>query len=104
MDRTIFEFQLSLEDKYKPYIHELILITTSEFSIQIAMLKLHCDWTGRGIGGKIMQDICDYADSKDLYIELTASSSFGVSTISLYNFYTSFGFIKGKNKYGRNPR
>jgi len=101
---SLSDFQKEIEAKYRDSLNEIILLKIDDFTIQIAMIKLLYEFTGKKIGRKILQDICEYSDNNNLLIELTASSAFGVSEKSLHNFYVSFGFKKIKNKYERNPR
>ncbi len=46
----------------------------------------------QGIGSKIMEKICDFADENNLRIGLTPSSDFGGSKSRLIKFYKNFGF------------
>jgi GNAT superfamily N-acetyltransferase len=45
-----------------------------------------------GVGTKVMNTICDFADENNLRIALTPSSDFGGSKIRLVGFYRNFGF------------
>lgn len=56
---------------------------------------------GKGIGSKVMKDLCNYADLSGLTISLTPCTSFGATSLSrLKGFYSRFGFKenKGRNK------
>lgn len=47
---------------------------------------------GMGIGSKIMEEICNFADEHKLRIALTPSSDFGGSKTRLVKFYKQFDF------------
>lgn len=51
----------------------------------------------RGIGTKVMEEICDFADKHKLNILLTPTSEFGGNKRRLIQFYKSFGFEKNKD-------
>ena len=52
----------------------------------------------QGIGTKIMNMVCEYADNVQRPIYLTPSTSFGGSSVSrLKEFYKRFGFVKNPN-------
>ena len=104
MKPSVFDFQMSLEDRYKSYIEELIIIRVDDFTIQLSIIKLFDEYTGCGIGKKILNDICDFADLHQYQVELVASSSYGVKPKSLYKFYTGFGFVRDSKKFERCPR
>lgn len=46
----------------------------------------------KGIGTKVMNEICDFADKNNLRIALTPSGDFGGSKSRLISFYKNFGF------------
>lgn len=49
-----------------------------------------------GIGTKVLQSICDFADLYNLRIALTPTTDFGGSKNRLIDFYKQFGFINYK--------
>ena len=53
-----------------------------------------------GVGSKVMQELCDWADQHNIILSLTASGDFGGSVTKLKRFYPRFGFVpnKGRNK------
>ena len=51
----------------------------------------------KGIGTKVMQEICDFADENKIKIGLTPTSDFGGSKKRLISFYKQFNFKKNKS-------
>ena len=87
-----------IKDKY---FDNLEKFNVYEYSDKISIDLLVIKEKGNGVGTKVMNEICDYADSKNLTIILTPSTDFGGSSISrLKEFYKRFGFVEnsGKNK------
>ena len=76
----------NLDNKYGPYL-------------QLSNIKLKKESRKQGIGGKIMQELCDYADDQGADIFLTATPE-GISKTDLLRFYKNFGFVPnaGRNK------
>lgn len=70
----------------------------NKFSNTIILSKISIDKENRskGIGTKVMDEICDFADNNNLRIALTPSSDFGGSKTRLLDFYKRFGFKKYK--------
>jgi GNAT superfamily N-acetyltransferase len=50
----------------------------------------------KGIGTKVMREICDFADTNNLRVALTPSNDFGGSVTRLKKFYAKFGFKRYK--------
>ena len=69
--------------------------------MQLDRIIIPKEQRGSGIGSKVMQRICDYADDLNKDIYLTPSKDFGATSVSrLKSFYSKFDFIKNKdNKY-----
>lgn len=52
---------------------------------------------GQGMGTKVMNIICDYADQKNKPLFLTPSTMYGASSVArLERFYKRFGFVRNK--------
>lgn len=52
---------------------------------------------GQGLGSKIMNIVCDYADNVNKPLFLTPSTSYGATSVDrLIKFYKNFGFKKNK--------
>lgn len=71
-----------------------LFIYYSKLSHTIILSKIIIDKKDRskGIGTKVINEICDFADKQNLRIALTPSSDFGGSKSRLIQFYKSFGF------------
>lgn len=52
----------------------------------------------RGIGTKVLQEICAYADRTGKTIGLTPANDFGISVSRLEHWYKSLGFVPNKGK------
>ena len=76
-------------------------IVESDDAIVVYKIIVSKSKRGMGLGTKVMQDICDYADATQKRIELSPSKDFGGSSVArLKRFYKQFGFVenKGRNK------
>lgn len=60
--------------------------------IILSQIIIDKDSRGQGFGSKVLQEICDFADTNGLRIALTPSSDFGGSKTRLIKFYKEFGF------------
>ena len=87
-----------IKDKYFDSLEKFnVYEYTDKISIDLLVIKER----GNGTGTKVMEEICSYADSKNLTIILTPSTDFGATSVSrLKEFYKRFGFVEnsGKNK------
>lgn len=52
-----------------------------------------------GYGTKIMNDICEWADSRNKILVLTPSDEYGMNINFLKKFYKKFGFVENKGKH-----
>jgi GNAT superfamily N-acetyltransferase len=79
-----------LEQKYDVKL----FIYYNKFANTIILSQIVVDKKDRnkGIGTKVMNEICDFADKNNLRIALTPSGDFGGSKTRLISFYKSFGF------------
>lgn len=90
-----------IESKY-----QLKSFLVDEYSgkIKLSSIIVNKDDRGKGIGSKVMEELCQYADKNQKMITLTPAvkDDFqGTSSQSrLISFYKKFGFIlnKGRNK------
>jgi len=76
-------------------------IVESDEAIVVYKIIVSKSKRGEGVGTKVMQDICKYADIIRKRIELSPSKDFGASSVTrLKKFYKQFGFVenKGRNK------
>lgn len=59
----------------------------------------------KGIGSRVMEELCDFADQNNYWITLSvADKNTGIGTTSsgrLHSFYRRFGFVRN---FGRNKR
>lgn len=82
-----------LENKYPVdvWIHDAEMA----WEPTIVLNRLIVDNNARetGVGTKVMQEICAYADKKGLRISLTPSEAFGGNFKRLKEFYARFGFV-----------
>ena len=89
---TIQELETQLETT-----HGLVLTLTLSHNLylEIASIVVPKAKRNRGIGTKVMQSICTYADENGLIVGLTPSTDFGATSIErLRKFYGRFGFIR----------
>ncbi len=79
-----------LEKKYDVKL----FIYYNKFANTIILSQIVVDKKDRnkGIGTKVMNEICDFADKNNLRIALTPSGDFGGSKTRLISFYKTFGF------------
>lgn len=75
-----------------------IFISYNKFAhtIMLSKIVLEKKDRGKGIGTKVLGEICDFADQNALRIALTPTSDFGGSKTRLIQFYKNFGFKKYK--------
>jgi len=76
-------------------------IVESDEAIVVYKIIVSKSRRSEGIGTKVMQDICKYADVVEKRVELSPSKDFGASSVTrLKKFYKQFGFVenKGRNK------
>jgi len=90
-----------IKDKYNPKSFQLY---EHGNDIVLGLIVLGKEHQGKGIGSKIMNDICEYADRNKKRILLTPAikdKHHGTTSQSrLIDFYKRFGFVlnKGRNK------
>ena len=87
----------TIESKWRILNVELSLSENSSY-ITINKIVVPLKSRRKGIGTKIMKEIIDYANEKNLIIALTPSSDFGGNVKRLKEFYKSFGFVENKGK------
>ena len=98
-----------LENKYPVdvWIHDVDLAW--EPTIVLSRLVVDNKDRETGIGTKVMQEICNYADKRGLRIALTPSTVYGGNFERLKKFYASFGFVRYRDPdlidlYVRSPK
>lgn len=95
------QLQRELQTKYNP---KSLQLYEHGNDIVLGLIVLGREHQGMGVGSKIMNDICDYADRNKKRILLTPAikdKHHGTTSQSrLINFYKRFGFVlnKGRNK------
>jgi len=79
---------------------EKLSIFDNKDNIELSMIKLKDDVKRQGIGTKIMNYLCDYADKQNKIIHLTPDPSMGTNINTLKSFYMKhgFNFNKGVHK------
>lgn len=86
--------------------YNLKIFMVSEFNdkIKLASIIINKEDRGKGIGSKVMEELCDYADRDNKTITLTPAIKDDyqgtTSQSRLIEFYKRFGFVlnKGRNK------
>ena len=109
-EETVEELDLNWKDKITEsldlkgiktkYIDSLEKFNVYEFSNKISIDLIVIKDKNSGVGTKIMKEIVQYADNKNLTCVLSPSNEFGGNKKRLIEFYKRFGFVenKGKNK------
>lgn len=82
-----------LSAKYEHALTELDIYENKD-SLILSRIEVSPKSRNLGIGSTIMQEICDYADSKKQIIVLTPSNDFGGDKNRLVQFYKRFGFVR----------
>ena len=95
--REISSFERQLHSKYKQYVEDLYFYYDDKNnSIFISDIYMKPQFEGCGWGTKIMNEICQFADSKKMAIALIpATDSINPKNLRrLIHFYRRFGFIE----------
>lgn len=90
-------FNRSIQQKYAQYIEQFNLLYYKEHeSLYLNDIYIKPQYLGRGYGTKIMKEIIQFADSKQLPIELVpAPGSIKPNAMRrLVGFYKRFGFVE----------
>lgn len=90
-------FITKLREKYKDSFSK---INIYEFDDKISIDLIVAKEMNSGMGTKLMNEVCAYADKTKKIIILSPSDEFGGNKKRLIEFYKRFGFVenKGKNK------
>lgn len=80
------------------YSEEIEKFNVYEFNGKLSIDLIVMKNKNSGYGTKVMQELCDYADSKNLIMILSPSNEFGSSKSRLIEFYKRFGFVENKDK------
>lgn len=95
LDKKTISLQSELENKYD--VNLFIYYSKIQNVLVISSIIIPKEKRNQGIGTKVMEEICNYADEHNLNIILTPSSDFGGSKKRLINFYKYFGFVRNKD-------
>lgn len=95
LDKKAISLQSELENKYD--VDLFIYYSKTQNVLVISSIIIPKEKRNQGIGTKVMEEICNYADEHNLNIILTPSSDFGGSKKRLINFYKYFGFVRNKD-------
>jgi Acetyltransferase (GNAT) domain len=112
---SLFEIKKTLREQlentnpFKQYEQELLTkgfeaefnpVNDNLVTIEIIGIpkKLH----GQGYGTKIMKDLCNLADQKNITLQLRPAASSTHSRTKLIRFYSKFGFVENKGE-NENP-
>ncbi len=87
--------QHELENKYD--VELFIYYSKIQNVLVISSIIIPKEKRNQGIGTKVMNEICDFADKNNLAIILTPSSDFGGNKKRLIKFYKYFNFVKNKD-------
>jgi len=99
--QTLESFQETLLKKY-PLEH--LRLYKKDSDLILDMIAINKSERKQGIGSKVLEEICDYADQNHLRILLTTAvkdTYHGTTSMNrLKSFYKKFGFVenKGRNK------
>lgn len=98
----IKEFENHIREKYKDYLHSFYIYLSNNNNIKLDMLAVNKDSQKQGIGSKIMEELCGFADKNKMNIILytaTKDDNFGTTSRSrLISFYKKFGFVENKGR------
>lgn len=86
----VASLSLELESKYP--VSLFLYWSRPSKVIILSQIIIDKESRGQGVGTKVMEEICAFADKYQLRIALTPSSDFGGSKSRLIKFYKSFGF------------
>ncbi len=89
------ELESVLENKYG--VDLFIYYSIIQNVLVISSITVPKEKRNQGIGTKVMNEICDFADKNNLPIILTPSSDFGGNKKRLIKFYKYFDFVKNKD-------
>jgi GNAT superfamily N-acetyltransferase len=106
---ALFSSSSNYEDTMKPFrdkweargVENYVSENARTGNITLHQIKVPKSDRGQGLGSEFMQELTDYADSKNAAIVLSPSIDFGASSVNrLKDFYKRFGFVenKGRNK------
>jgi GNAT superfamily N-acetyltransferase len=84
-----------LQDKYPVDLS----LSFTRSTIILSRIFIEKKDRNKGIGTKVMNEICDFADENRVNIALSPSSDFGGSKSRLIPFYKSFGFVNNKGSH-----
>jgi hypothetical protein len=93
----VSKFEKKLERKYNVVLD---LLDYKNGDIVLSKIVVPKEDRNSGLGGKIMQEIVEYADKNKRRIVLTPSTDFGGTSVDrLKEFYKRFDFVENKGKH-----
>lgn len=96
-------FEKGIQSKYKDSVDTFDLHLTRQHRIDLSYIIIKKEARKSGVGSKIIQELCDFADKHNVTIILKLAHKEKGGTTSqarLMKFYKRFGFVenKGRNK------
>lgn len=73
--------------------------------VEVQLLSVPAHERGRGVGSRVLERICKWADSSGVLLSLTPDGAFGMDVRQLTRWYGRFGFCRssGRRELCRNP-
>lgn len=96
---TMEGIEAKIRKSFGSYIEELWMEEASD-CILWTRFSINPNMRGCGIGSKIMEMLCAYADRNGLDIFYTPSDCYGEDMFTLICFYTKHGFVKNDDEMG----
>jgi GNAT superfamily N-acetyltransferase len=98
LEADVDKLEQATNSKYSEAIKRfMVYYNKSKHCIELSDIYLKPEYYGKGGGSKIMKDLIDFADSKELPIILIPESERG-SNKKLIDFYKKFGFVVNKGR------
>ena len=91
--------EINLKIKYPQLADLTIFLKSDGQELHLDSIRMKPNLKGHGIGGKVVQEICNFADEKGMYITLRPIPDKGYKE-KLLRFYKQFGFYPNKGRYG----
>jgi GNAT superfamily N-acetyltransferase len=93
--RNFFKLKKQLKKSFPKVFLSIKLckhIKNREYYLFLYKIEVSDDYKNNGLGTKVLNILCDFADDYNLKIYLTPSSSLGSELNRLIEFYKRFGF------------
>lgn len=96
---TVSQFSHYIRKKYKAYVFlaEKKNDAYSRRIVILSILDVSQGYRRRGIGSKVMAELCAFADHNGIILGLSPSAEYGTPRTVLHRFYRSFGFKTNKD-------